>query len=256
MSGEWRLDARRLGRRVIVYPQTDSTNTRAFEHVGQPDSAGLAFLADEQVAGRGQHGRRWLAAPRSSVLLSVLLYPPDAINRPVLLTAWAAVSVCEVARRLTGVTPRIKWPNDVLLGGRKVCGILIEQSRQGGVTATVAGIGLNVAQTEAEFAAAGLPDATSLVAMGATTADTHAVARELLAALDEHYDRLHGGDVGPLQSMWQTHLGLLGQQVVVECIDHVRQGTLLECGFDGVGLLDVGTTVVLPPEVIRHIHRC
>lgn len=256
MTDEWRLNTRRLGRRVLVYPQTDSTNSRAFEHVGQPDSEGLAFLADEQLVGRGQHGRRWLAAPKSSVLLSLLLYPPDAINRPVLLTAWAAVSVCEVARKLTGIQPRIKWPNDVLLNGRKVCGILIEQSRQGGVAATVAGIGLNITQTEVDFAAAGLPEATSLAAMGSTTLDSHAVARELLAALDERYDELHRGDLGPLQHSWQSHLGLLGQEVVVECVDHVRHGQLLECGFDGVGIMDGDTAVVLPPEAIRHIHRC
>jgi BirA family biotin operon repressor/biotin-[acetyl-CoA-carboxylase] ligase len=254
MTGEWRLPTRRIGRRVIVYRQTDSTNTRASEHAGRPDSEGLAFVADEQVSGRGQHGRRWLAAPRSSVLLSVLLYPPDVINRPVLLTAWAAVAVCELAQRRTGVTPRIKWPNDVLLGGRKVCGILIEQSRQHGVSATVAGIGLNVTQTEAEFAAAGLPDAASLAAMGGGDLDTHVVARELLAALDDGYDTLLRGELDPLERSWRDHLGLVGRQVVVEGVDHVRQGRLVSCGFDGVRLADQDGTCVLPPEAIRHIH--
>src|SRR5262245_36581737 len=104
----WRLGTRRVGRCVLVYRLTDSTNTRAFERAGQPDTDGLALLADEQLAGRGQYGRRWLAAPRSSVLMSVLLYPPVSVNRPALLTAWAAVSVCEVAGKLTGVEPSIK----------------------------------------------------------------------------------------------------------------------------------------------------
>ena len=138
----WILNTRRLARRVLVFDRIDSTNSRLMELAGQPESDGLAFLADEQSAGRGQHGRRWLAPPRSSVLLSILLYPDEAINRPALLTAWAAVCVADVFRRLSGIAPTIKWPNDVLVRGRKVCGILIEQSRQGKTPATVVGIGL------------------------------------------------------------------------------------------------------------------
>ena len=71
----------------------------------------------------------WLAPPGASVLMSVLLFPPPPLRRPAVLTAWAAVAVCTVVRRVTGVPAKIKWPNDVLLRGRKVCGILIEQRR-------------------------------------------------------------------------------------------------------------------------------
>ena len=84
----------------------------------------------------------WLAAPGASVLLSVLLFPPPPLRRPSILTAWAAVAVCKIIQKLVGCAARIKWPNDILLGGRKVCGILIEQGR-----GTVAGIGLNVRQS-------------------------------------------------------------------------------------------------------------
>src|SRR5206468_7692987 len=87
-------------------------------------------LAREQTAGRGQHGRAWQAPAGSSVLLSVLLCPPPALRRPALLTAWAAVSVCETILQLTGLQAKIKWPNDVLIRGRKVCGILIESKAQ------------------------------------------------------------------------------------------------------------------------------
>ena len=81
----------------------------------------------EQTAGRGQYGRVWTAPAGSSVLLSVLLFPPPALRRPTLLTAWAAVSVCETIQELANLSATIKWPNDVLINGRKVCGILIEQ---------------------------------------------------------------------------------------------------------------------------------
>src|SRR5262249_2175870 len=151
-----------------------------------PGNNGLAILAREQCAGRGQHGRSWQCPPGSGVLLSVLLFPPPPLRRPALLTAWAAVSVCETVLRLSGLQATIKRPNDVLLRGRKVCGILLERAQ-----GTVAGIGLNVHQTEQDLAAAGLPEATSLAAAtGRGMPPTEEVARELLRQLDEEYDRL------------------------------------------------------------------
>jgi BirA family biotin operon repressor/biotin-[acetyl-CoA-carboxylase] ligase len=252
----WHLETRRIGRRVLVYSHIDSTNSHALQMSGEPDADGLALLADVQTAGRGQHGRKWLARPRSSVLMSVLLFPPEEVNRPALLIAWAAVSVAEVARHLTGVTPRIKWPNDVLLHERKVAGILIEQSRFAGRHVTVAGIGLNVTQTEEEFAAAELPEATSLGACGATVGDPRAVARLLLERLDETYDRLCRGDRGELEQRWRERLGFLGDEVIVELPKSRVRGQVVECGFDGVVLRTAdGELWQAPPESILHIRR-
>ncbi len=255
MIREWHLDTKHIGRRVLVYSQTDSTNTRALEQAGQPNTHGLAFLAEEQLAGRGQQGRRWVAAPGSSVLLSVLLYPPDSSNRPVLLTAWAAVSVCEVVRRFTSQEPRIKWPNDVLLAERKVCGILIEQTRLGGATATVAGIGLNVSQSQEYFQDVGLPMATSLQVMGAVGLESESVARELLKTLDQHYDTLLRGELKILEQQWASYLGLLEKHVLVESLGSNYAGTLLACQFDRVLLDQEGEILSLQPEKIWHIHR-
>ena len=116
---EWSLDTRRLGRRVLVFDQLDSTNNRAAELAVDPANDGIAILADEQTAGRGQYGRTWLAAAGESVLLSVLLAPPTALCRPAVLTAWAAVAVCSTIRAMIGAPTRIKWPNDVLMHDRK-----------------------------------------------------------------------------------------------------------------------------------------
>src|SRR4051794_19692933 len=127
----WHLDTAHLGRRVLVFSRLDSTNTLALSLATDPANHGLVLLAAEQTAGRGQYGRAWQAAPRSSVLMSLLLFPPAALRRPALLVAWAAVSVCETVRTTAGVEAAIKWPNDVLVGGKKVCGILIEQRNSG-----------------------------------------------------------------------------------------------------------------------------
>jgi BirA family biotin operon repressor/biotin-[acetyl-CoA-carboxylase] ligase len=251
----WQLDHRRLARQVLVYRRVDSTSTRA-ARAGETGSDGLVVLADEQTAGRGQHGRSWQAPPRSSVLLSVLVYPPESVGRPAILTAWAAVSVCETVRAITGSTPRIKWPNDVLVRDRKVCGILIEQSQIGPRTATVVGIGLNVQQTPEDFARAGLPLATSLRQHAGTPLDSDDVARRLLAHLDEQYDRLCGGDRATLQTCWLRYLDLVGKDVIVECTGARYAGRLVEAGFERIVLeRPRRAPLILAPELILHLDQ-
>ena len=247
---EWALDTRFVGRRILVYDRLDSTNNTAAQLADDPANDGVAVLAVEQTAGRGQHGRRWQCRPGDGVLMSVLLFPSPALRRPAVLTAWAAVAVCETVRRLTGLEPRIKWPNDVLLRGRKVCGILIEQGR-----GAVVGVGLNLRQTAHHFAAAGLPNASSLSQFTGADLDACSTAEILLRFMDEEYARLRAGDLATLEACWNRHLALVGRDVVVERYDGpAHHGRLLSLGFDGVALdLSDGTPLVLAPEKVRHL---
>ncbi len=271
---EWSLDTLRLGRRVLVYDRLDSTNNLAATLAGDPTNDGFAILADEQTAGRGQHGRTWLASRGQSVLLSLLVVPPLELCRPAVLTAWAAVAVCKTIQNTIGQPTRIKWPNDVQLHGRKVCGILIESiagGRAGGVTPPVdkdqevdtprspyfiVGIGLNVQQSAATFAAAGLPEATSLAPFAEHPLDTHTIAVDLIRQLDSDYDALCQGNLEPLESCWKERLGLLGKQVVAECRDATHFGRLIELSFRGVELARPGgPSLVLAPERIGHLRE-
>src|SRR6185437_3830883 len=136
---EWQLATERIGRRVLVFDEVDSTNTVA---AGLDVAEGTVVLAKNQTEGRGRFGRVWRSRPGAALLLSVRLRPPAELRRPSVLTAWAAVGVGDAIAALTGRTARIKWPNDLLIDERKVCGILIEQ----GAT-TIIGIGLNLNQT-------------------------------------------------------------------------------------------------------------
>lgn len=247
---EWRLDHQHIGRRVLLYEEVDSTNTRAMALADDPSQDGLAILADSQTAGRGRHGRRWLCPPGAGVLLSVLLFPPPFLRRPVLLTAWSAVSVCEVVAEATGLGPRIKWPNDVLLTRRKICGILIEQGR-----AVVVGIGLNLHQAAEHFAAAGLEQAASLAAFACGPLDRQAIARRLLARLDEHYGRLLAGQTRFLEGQWQRWLGLLGRPVVMEAANTSLRGRLVGIRFDRLTLESPEGTVDVVPESVRQLRE-
>lgn len=269
---EWTLDTVRLGRRVLVFDRLDSTNNLAAEMAGDPAHEGIAILADEQTAGRGQHGRSWQAVSGQSVLLSLHVSPPPALCRPAVLTAWAAVAVCTLIRDTIGWPTRIKWPNDVFLNERKVCGILIESAigrRAGGVNPLFApkqgvdtpraprfivGIGLNVQQSAESFAAAGLTEATSLVQHTALPLDTLTIAAALIRQLDRDYDTLCQGDFGSLESAWKQNLGLLGKEVSAECPEATYHGRLIGLSFRGVelSLLDQ-PPLMLVPERIQHL---
>ena len=243
------MPTQRLGRRVLVFDQLDSTNSYAAKLAEDLGNDGVAILADRQSNGRGQHGRVWTAPSRASVLLSLLLFPPAQLRRPALLTAWVAVAVCKVIASVLGRTPRIKWPNDVLIDDRKVCGILIEQGR-----GVVVGIGLNVCQTAADFLGADLPEATSLLLASGVLLDPAEVTRRLLVQLDADYEGMCAGDVASLQSSWRTNLALLNRQVRVETGDGWCQGKLLRLDLESVVVeRSCGDHLTLQPERVQHL---
>lgn len=243
----WTHDTRRIGRRVHFYRSIPSTNDVAARAM---EVDGTAFVADHQEKGRGQHGRVWTSRPGDSLLLSVLLKPPPQLVRPVVLTALAAVAVGDAILELTGVQTRIKWPNDLLIRGKKVCGILIEQS-----FGTVVGIGLNLNQLADDFTDAGLPDATSLAMVAGHPVDRGIALETVLRKLDDEYDRLLNGESVPLESDWKWRIGLLGRSVMIERANgDFVSGRLMEMAFDGIELVhDDGTAEVLQPEAIRHL---
>ncbi|MCI0703187.1 MAG: biotin--[acetyl-CoA-carboxylase] ligase [Planctomycetia bacterium] len=250
----WHFDTERIGRRVLVYDRVDSTNSLAAT-LSQTEPDGVVLIADEQTAGRGQYGRTWVSRPGSSLLLSVLLHPPSELRPPVILTAWAAVAVAEAILALTGAQARIKWPNDLLVRGKKVCGILIEQHTSAREVIAVAGIGLNLTQTADEFAEANLPEATSLGIVSGGLIDSHTAASVLIRKLDLEYDRLLVGEKVAVEADWKWRIGLLGRQVVIEHPGgETTTGRLRDMGFDGLEIEDTeGFIRVIALEAVSHL---
>jgi BirA family transcriptional regulator, biotin operon repressor / biotin---[acetyl-CoA-carboxylase] ligase len=210
---------------VRVVGSTGSTNGDLLAR-GGPE--GQVLVAEEQTAGRGRAGRTWVSQPGASLTFSVLLrpasVPPSARGWLPLLTG---VAVAAGVRSAAGVPARIKWPNDVLVGDRKLAGILAEQSPDG--DAVVVGVGLNVATPEGDLPVSpvGLP-ATSLVVEGAD------VGREpLLAEILRHLERWYlvfRADPDPVRSgllaEYRAACATLGRQVrVVLPADRELAGT-------------------------------
>ena len=133
---EHELATRWVGRRIVVWNRVTSTNDLAARAGTSRSNDGLVVLAEEQTSGRGRRGRSWMAPPKSSILMSVVLFPPshlmpgdstDASGRA-WLTALGAIATAEVVSSWTGRRARIKWPNDVRVEGRKIAGILVERA--------------------------------------------------------------------------------------------------------------------------------
>ncbi len=144
---ESQLRTKWAGRPVVYYDEIDSTNTRAKElgDKGEHGNHGTLFVADRQVAGKGRRGRAWESPSGSSISMTILLHPDMMPNKASELTLIMALAVEEGVEKVTGLKPGIKWPNDIILSGKKICGILTEMSAEiDYINYVVIGVGINV----------------------------------------------------------------------------------------------------------------
>lgn len=134
-----------VGQEIHYYETIDSTNTKAKELAEQGSPSGTLVVADQQVAGKGRRGRSWDSPPNTGIFMTILLKPEINPNHASMLTLVAALAVAEAINDVTGACARIKWPNDIVIGGKKICGILTEMSAQFDyISNIVVGIGINV----------------------------------------------------------------------------------------------------------------
>ncbi|MDQ3307935.1 MAG: biotin--[acetyl-CoA-carboxylase] ligase, partial [Actinomycetota bacterium] len=180
---------------ITVAEVSPSTNAELAHRARNTDDDGVVLIAEHQTAGRGRLDRSWTAPPRSGLTLSVLLRPYDVdVSRWSWIPLLAGVVVAATLRQAANVDAGVKWPNDVVVGDRKLAGILVERAEtRGRPPAAVIGIGLNVSLRDQELP---VPAATSLVLEAATTIDRGVLARALLRNLQRVYEswREVGGD--------------------------------------------------------------
>jgi BirA family biotin operon repressor/biotin-[acetyl-CoA-carboxylase] ligase len=280
MSREDRLDpdriganlkTRRVGRKVLVYERTGSTNDIAAEYARNPDNDGLVVFTEEQTSGRGRTGARWESPYGSSLLFSVLLIDSPLENE--LLSLTCAVAVAEAIGVVGGERARIKWPNDVLLTGKKVCGILVESRRVSRRSSpvdqslssqrdtrheirdtTVIGIGINCHQTTESFPPELRDLATSLDLVGAGRCDRITLARRTLSSLD-HWLTAAENDEDRVIETWKGLSTQLAQRVTLSCNGRIStghcigidpaKGLILQLDRGGVRMFDAAHTTIV-----------
>lgn len=220
------------------YQSIGSTNDVALDWLREGGSAGSVVIADEQTKGRGRLGRSWFAPPGSALMLSVLLKPPvDDVGR---VTMAGAVAIAELLEHLGAADVGIKWPNDVRLNGRKVCGVLPEAAWDGPhLLGVILGMGLNV---RIDFAGSGLEDSAISIepALGHFINRLDAL-KFLLSRVDEWAARLGSHS---LYAAWKRRLVTVGQPVTVNAVDGLVQGRAEAVDEHGALLVRTGEGIV------------
>lgn len=209
-----------VGREIRCFDTIDSTNTyiRQIAMEGAPD--GTVAVANQQTGGRGRMGRSFQSPRDKGVYLTALLRPDLPPERLLPVTALAGVAVCDAVEEVCGIRPGIKWPNDPVLGGKKLCGILTELSMEaetGAIQSLALGIGLNVHQTPADFSPDVAEMATSLDQALGISVSRPEVAAAVIRALDRMYGALRKGELRPyLEALRQdcVNLGRLVQLIL------------------------------------------
>jgi BirA family biotin operon repressor/biotin-[acetyl-CoA-carboxylase] ligase len=215
--------------------ETGSTNADLLTEARLGAPAGRVLVADHQTAGRGRMGRRWEAPPGASLLVSVLLRPREglALHGATQAVGLAARSACTA---VAGVTPDLKWPNDLLVGDRKVAGVLAEALADGGhVTAVVVGLGLNV-NWPAELPPELVGIMTSLNHVAGRSVDRAALLDAFLRALDHRVTQWEEDPLA-LASDYRATLASIGRIVTVDTPAGLRTGRVTDVTDDGTLLV-------------------
>jgi BirA family biotin operon repressor/biotin-[acetyl-CoA-carboxylase] ligase len=194
-----------FGHRIFYYPSIGSTNERALELAAAGEPEGGLVLAEEQTEGRGRRDRSWASSPYLGIYASLILRPAIPAPRAPLLTFMAAVATADALNEVPGLKARIKWPNDVIVAGRKIAGVLGEV--RGGdpeVREMVVGIGVNVHHEETDFPLDLRGRATSVRLAAGCRGDRAALLARLLEGFEHRYTRALRDGPATLLREWQT----------------------------------------------------
>lgn len=205
-----------VGRELRCFEELDSTNTRAKQLALEGAADGTVVIANSQTAGRGRMERSFQSPRDKGIYLTALLRPDLPVERLLPVTAMAGVALCDAVERVCGVRPGLKWPNDPVLNGRKLCGILTELSLEGEsgrLQYLVLGIGVNVLHGAADFAPEVAEVATSLALALGRPVSRPALAAALIEALDRLYGALRSGETASYLAAYRRDCVNLGRTV-------------------------------------------
>ena len=228
-----------MNRHIYHHRLIDSTNDEAKRLIEKGEPHGTLIIADEQTAGRGRSGRTWVTPPMSAIAMSLILRPtaPDHLHLTQ-ISLLGGLAVLEGIQRAIKLTPQLKWPNDVLINGSKVAGVLAESLFVGDrLEAVIVGMGVNVnaappPDLKLEYPATCLADALG------HQVDREVLINAIIESFDGRYSQLGTRD---LTEAWSAHLAMKGQGVQVVGITETMSGTLEGVTSEGALLIRLAT---------------
>lgn len=230
--------ARLIGRDIRIFHETTSTNDIMEKLARDKVREGVVVFAESQTKGRGRLGRKWISPPGKGLWFSVLLRPDMRPVQATQITLAAATSLRRAIAEVTGLRARIKWPNDILLNGKKAAGILTELSAEvDRVNYLILGIGIDVNVNASEFPADLRATATSLQAELGRPVQRAELALAVLRELDADYLRVRQGRFRQVAEEWESHCATIGQRVSIRIGDRSISGAAEALGEDGALLV-------------------
>ena len=223
------LQTERIGRQIRHFDSVKSTNDEAWSALRGNADDGLVVIAEYQSAGRGRRGRVWHSPRGASLMCSVALLDPNSLLIGHQLSLLTAVAACEGVSSYTGLTPTIKWPNDLMVGNKKLGGILVEAKSIDNMTkAYVIGIGINCLQQRGHFDGPLLDIATSLDIESCLPICRTALAVTVLQALDGWLSDPEGWSSEELHLAWLSRCPMIGQRLTIQHEGKLHSGSVID----------------------------
>lgn len=232
------LETEEIGRSVYFFESVTSTQKVAKEYAMNGAKHGTLIVADEQTEGRGRMVRKWYSPKGTGIWASFILRPDIQIQHAPQLTLLSAVAVVQAIKKVTHITPEIKWPNDILISGRKVCGILTElQAEEDRIQSVILGIGINVNQDKNDFSAEIIKKATSLKIELGKTVNRSSLIQSLCYYIEQLLHLYISEGFTPIKSLWETYAVSIGKRISARTVKGTFNGVALGINNEGVLLL-------------------
>ena len=227
-----------VGREIQVFEQTTSTNDVVERLARDGVKEGIVVFAEGQTKGRGRLGRKWISPSRKGLWFSLLLRPNLRPQETTRLTIVAATALRRAIEAHTGLKAVVKWPNDILVGNKKVAGILTELSAElDHIRYVIVGIGVDVNVNAGDFPSDVRKLATSLKIEAGAGFSRAALAVAILREIDSDYARLGSGQFSALAAEWEEHCQTIGQNVSIRVGSRQLKGRAEALGEEGALLL-------------------
>ncbi len=225
-----------FGNKIYAFWSVGSTNEFAYRRAVQGEKEGALVIAEEQTKGRGRKHRKWESPFNKGLWFSLILRPELPALKAGLLPYMAGVSVAEAVEDFTGLKPNMKWPNDLLLNGKKLCGILSEvEFTNSQIGFIILGIGVNVNHKKDEYSEELQKQATSLRIESGLRIDRAELLAAILSQLEKNYQDVKKNDFSQIITKWKKRCQQFGQEIVIAQDDRTRRGIFED--IDGSGCL-------------------
>lgn len=233
------LETKTLGQEIYYYDSVLSTQSIAQELASKGVPEGTIVVADEQTGGRGRMARAWYSPKETGVWMSLILRPKIPIQQTPQLTLIAAVAIVQAIEEVTGLTPHIKWPNDILINNKKAVGILTElQAEADQVHSVIIGMGINVNQKQEYFPEHLQSIATSLAIEKGQPITRAELIQKVLLQFEKYYEQYLNHGFKPIKLLWESYAISLNKMITARTLSGTIKGKAIGINDEGVLLIE------------------